>query len=259
VTLAVGDARIDAVVDGAAWFRARDAYPEAAPENVDAHFGPGGKVRIPIGGFLIRSNGRVVLVDCGAGPLSRDDIEAGALPDALAALGLQSADVTDVLLTHLHWDHVGWATRAGAIVFERAVYRCHRADWDHFLCDERAARKLSPLQDRLETWDAAGPILAGIDALPAPGHTPGHSMIVVSSGSDRAIILGDVAHCPLEFEDLEMGGIADVDPALAAKTRAWVAGELERSGTSASGPHFPELAFGRLLRGDGGRHWVVGG
>lgn len=253
----VGDIRIDPVLDGTAWFPAREAYPQAVPGRVDQHFGPGGLVRFPIGAFLIATSGRVVLVDCGAGPLRRDDFEAGALLDGLAARGVRPDDVTDVLFTHLHWDHVGWATRAGAVVFERATYRCHRADWDHFMCDERAARKLRPIDNRLEPWDAAGPLLPGIDALPAPGHTPGHSMIVVSSGVDRAIVLGDAAHCPLEIEDLEMGGIADVDPGLAAKTRAWVADELERTGTTATGPHFPDLAFGRLVRGEGARRWVI--
>jgi hypothetical protein len=82
-------------------------------------------------------------------------------------------------------------------------------------------------------------------------------MIVVSSGSERAIILGDAAHCPVELLDLELGGISDVDPGLAARTRSWIARQLERDGTQASAPHFPELAFGRLIRAEGTLRWVT--
>jgi glyoxylase-like metal-dependent hydrolase (beta-lactamase superfamily II) len=210
----VGDIRVDPLIDGHAWMPAQDAYPQARPGSVDTHFGSDGLVRMPIGAFLIRGGDHVVLVDAGAGPLQRAGFSAGALVDELARLGVTTGDVTDVVLTHLHWDHVGWTTQKGTIVFERALYRCHEADWEHFLCDDGAARKLSPLRDRMERWDTAGPILPGIDALPAPGHTPGHTMIVVSSGRERAVILGDAAHCPIEIEDLEMGGIADVDPSL---------------------------------------------
>ena len=57
--------------------------------------------------------------------------------------GVQPDDVTDVLFTHLHFDHVGWATQQGRVVFPNATYRCDERDWAHFVGpDEGATRKL---------------------------------------------------------------------------------------------------------------------
>ncbi len=117
---------------------------------------------------------------------------------------------------------------------------------------------LDGLSDRFETWDScATTLLAGVDTLAAPGHTPGSTVIVVSSGDERAMLLGDVVHCPVELVDDEWGALFDVDPALALRTRIALNRELEATGVRAAAAHFPGLRFGRLLRGEGRRRWVV--
>jgi glyoxylase-like metal-dependent hydrolase (beta-lactamase superfamily II) len=216
-----------------------------------------GMLSIAIGGFLVRSSDRLVLVDCGLGPFDVGTMQGGQLLIELAALGVDPVDITDVVLTHLHLDHVGWATRKGRVVFDRATYRCDRRDWEYFVgSDEVVTRKLRPLQDHLETWDASGPLLPGIDTLHAPGHTPGSTIVVISSGVDRAMLLGDVVHCPVELLDDEWAGMADVDPDLALRTRTALVRELEHSEIPAAAAHFPGLQFGRLLSGTGNRAWV---
>jgi glyoxylase-like metal-dependent hydrolase (beta-lactamase superfamily II) len=182
----------------------------------------------------------------------------GAFLQSLAAHGVTPSEVTDVVFTHLHFDHVGWATRKGEVVFPNATYRCDRRDWTHFVGpDPGATRKLSPVESRLETWDASGPLLPGIDVLAAPGHTPGSTVVVLSSGADRALLLGDVAHCPVQLVDDEWAILGDVDPALARRTRTALAREIEDTGVPVAGVHFPGMRFGRLLSGQGGRRWVV--
>lgn len=162
-----------------------------------------------------------------------------------------------MVLTHLHFDHVGWTTRKGAVVFENATYRCDRRDWEHFVGpDPGATRKLLPLESRLETWDGSGTLLPGMDTMAAPGHTPGSTILVLSSGTDRALLLGDVVHCPVELLDDEWAGMADVDPELALRTRVALARELEGSDVPVAASHFPEMQFGRLLPGRGRRSWV---
>src|ERR1700754_1087044 len=70
---------------------------------------PPGDWHLPLGGFLVRTADRVVLVDAGMGRLSLPgQVESGELPESLAAAGIGPGDVTDVVLTHLHLDHVGW-------------------------------------------------------------------------------------------------------------------------------------------------------
>lgn len=216
-----------------------------------------GMLTLALGGFLVRSGDRLALIDTGLGPLDLGSIRGGALITELTALGVAPGDITDVVLTHLHFDHVGWTTQKGVVVFENATYRCDRRDWEHFVVpDSGATRKLSPLESRLETWDGSGPLLPGVDTMAAPGHTPGSTILVVSSGTDRAMLLGDVVHCPVELLDEEWAGMGDVDPDLALRTRMALIRELEGSDVPVAASHFPEMQFGRLLPGTGRRSWV---
>src|SRR5205814_8580706 len=101
------------------------------------------------------------------------------------------------------------------------------------------------------------PLLPGVDTMAAPGHTPGSTIVVVSSGADRALLLGDVVHCPIELIDDEWGSMGDVDPELAKRTRIALARELEGTDVPVAAAHFPGLQFGRLLAAEGKRRWVV--
>ena len=116
---------------------------------------------------------------------------------------------------------------------------------------------LEPVADRFETWSGDGPLLAGLDVLGAPGHTPGSTVTVLSSGPARAMLLGDVVHCPVELVDDEWDSMADVDPELARRTRVALNRELEGSDVPVAAAHFPGLAFGRLLAGTARRQWVI--
>jgi glyoxylase-like metal-dependent hydrolase (beta-lactamase superfamily II) len=272
----VGEIEITPVTDGIGKMVPTDAYgalifPGAADlptptgrGTEDEHWEPhrsllddDGMLTLAIGGFLVRSNNRLVLVDTGLGPLDTGVMRGGALLSELAALGVAPADITDVVLTHLHFDHVGWTTRQGTVIFEHATYRCDRRDWEHFVGpDPGATRKLSPLESRLETWDGSGALLPGIDTMAAPGHTPGSTILVVSSGTDRAMLLGDVVHCPVELLEDDWEMIGDVDRALAQSTRVALAREFEGTNVPMSATHFPGLRFGRLLPGTAMRRWV---
>ncbi len=259
----VGDLEIVPLVDGEFSQPATQAYPSTTEVDWEPHkrwLTHDGNIELAIGCFLIRSGDRRVLIDAGLGSIKVEGFEGGRLLDELRAHGESPESVTDVLFTHLHFDHVGWATQKGSIVFPNATYRCHSADWSHFVDNgdqPGAVRKLSPLVQQLETFDGQATIVSGVDTLPTPGHTPGHTAIVVSSGTERAVLLGDAAHCPVELEEAEWGGLGDVDPELAKRTRNAMMRELEESGTPASAAHFPGLRFGRLLRGEGRAQWVV--
>jgi glyoxylase-like metal-dependent hydrolase (beta-lactamase superfamily II) len=264
----VGELEIVPVIDGAAFMPPSEAY-RMGRESVEGRGGADddwephrsfltddGLLEMALGGFLIRSGDRVVLVDTGVGAVQLGPFGGGRLLDSLAAQGVCPEDVTDVVLTHLHFDHVGWTTKHGEVVFQKAAYRCDRRDWDHFVGpDPGATKKLSPLESRLETWDGSGPLLPGLDTVSAPGHTPGSTVIVVSSGAERAMLLGDVVHCPVELIDDEWAGLGDVDPALALRTRVALAKELEGTDVPVAAAHFPGLQFGRLLPGQGKRFW----
>jgi glyoxylase-like metal-dependent hydrolase (beta-lactamase superfamily II) len=257
----VGELEILPVIDGVARLPISEPFIGMPAEAWAPHrqfLDADGMLELAIGGFLLRGNGRVVLIDTGVGQ-GGGAFVGGAFLDNLAAHGVAPEDVTDVLFTHLHFDHVGWATQQGRVVFEHATYRCDQRDWAHFVGpDEGATRKLAPIESRMEFWSSGGPLLPGIDAMITPGHTPGSTVFVVSDGVDRAMLLGDVVHCPVELVDEEWAGMGDVDPALAIRTRNALARELEGTDTPVAAAHFPGLEFGRLLGGaHGKRQWVV--
>jgi glyoxylase-like metal-dependent hydrolase (beta-lactamase superfamily II) len=262
----IGDIRIDPVLDGVLRTPPQEALirpgvddPWAAHADLlDAD----GMLSLPVGGYLVRTRDRVVLVDAGLGPLSGDGLDSGHLLESLAALGYQPADVTDVLLTHLHFDHVGWVAQQGQVVFTNATYRCHQQDWAHFVtapdAAEGAKRKLTPITDRLEVFAGDATLAPGLDVRDAPGHTPGSTIVVVSSGDDRALLLGDVVHCPFELTEPDWEALFDVDPKLARRTRVALAKELENTDVRAVGAHFANMQFGRLLTDGGPAQWQVG-
>jgi len=261
----VGALEILPVLDGTARLPATAAFSAQAGRGADPDdwaphrqfMDADGRLELALGGFLIRVGDRVVLVDAGVGRINNGTFAGGQLLDALAGYGVTPADVTDVIFTHLHFDHVGWATQQGEVVFTHATYRCDERDWAHFVGPHpKATRKLSPITDRLSTWSTDGTILPGLDAMVAPGHTPGSTIVVVSSGEDRALLLGDVVHCPVELLDDEWAGLGDVDPELARRTRIALSRELEGRDTPVAAAHFPGLQFGRVLGAKGQRSWV---
>ena len=202
--------------------------------------------------------------------MCRSETTRGALPESLERAGISPSDVTDVILSHLHWDHVGWLTCEGRPFFENATVHAERHDLDAFLGDDpvdesifqvlwdtvSATERFAPVMDRVEPWDGDANILPGVDVRFAPGHTPGSSLVVLSSGESRAMILGDAVHCPLELMDNEFSLMGDMDQALADRTREKIAREIEGTDTAVSAPHFDGLRFGRLLSGEGRRGWT---
>ena len=256
----VGAIDIVPIDDGVARMAPTAAYAGTTDDQWSMHrqfLADDGQIELQLGGFLLRIGDRVVLVDAGVGKINSGPFVGGQLLENLAKQGVAPEDVTDVVFTHLHFDHVGWATQQGEVVFTHATYRCDERDWSHFVGpDEGATRKLTPITDRLAPWSGDGALMPGLDAMSAPGHTPGSTIIVVSAGAERALLLGDVVHCPVELVDDEWAGLGDVDPVLALRTRQALAREMEGTDVPMAAAHFPGMQFGRLLSAEGKRQWL---
>jgi glyoxylase-like metal-dependent hydrolase (beta-lactamase superfamily II) len=262
----IGDVDLLAVSDGT--FLARPSYfgPHVPPAAHPELFDRDGAAWLPIGCFLLRTGDRIVLVDAGLGP----DLEmsgamaliGGQLLTGLRAVGVGPGDVTDVVCTHFHLDHVGWLfDLERRPVFDRARIWFGAADWDHFVTGRGTMRPhirdgLLAHGDRMRPLHEPVTIAPGVTALPAPGHTPGHLCLVVSSGAQRAVLLGDAITCPVQLDEPSWHSIGDVDPALAQRTREHLWRELEGEQTFGAGAHFPELRFGRVLQGEA-RRWFT--
>jgi glyoxylase-like metal-dependent hydrolase (beta-lactamase superfamily II) len=157
---------------------------------------------------LLRGHGRVALVDVGS------FAQRGPLVEGLRACGVAASDVTDVLLTHSHWDHsVNW------VAFPRAAVAIggHELDWS--LAEpwgttpvpELYVRELAacPLLRRIAAGESA---LPGITAHDAPGHTPGHLIFVIEGAAHDVILTGDAAKNRAEL--LSLTADMTYDPAV---------------------------------------------
>jgi glyoxylase-like metal-dependent hydrolase (beta-lactamase superfamily II) len=240
-----------------------------------------GTVHEPIGCFLIRGPGTTILVDAGIGPLRLPYpegvpparakpgsqvpflAEGGRLPGALAEVGCSPRDIDTVFLTHLHPDHVGWVAQEGKLFFERANVVFGAADWEPLIASAKADDPFRLAMETVAAADRTKPIAGdmvaiapGVTARHAPGHTPGHYVLVIASGSERAFLLGDVVACPLQLTENDIGFLTDVDRAMAARTRDALFRELENQNVGIGMDHFPGLEFQRILRGQG-RKWVT--
>jgi len=238
------------------WHREGVADPWAGHEDeIDAN----GDLRLSLGGYMLRVADRVVLLDAGVGTIDNGRYRGGGLLTSLRDRGVAPEEVTDVAFTHLHFDHVGWATQKGTVVFPRATYHAHAADWEHFVAGPAApqgsVRKLSPLADRLSTFNDEVALAPGLVARPAPGHTPGSTVFVISDGPESAIVIGDVAHTIVELLEPGWSFAFDDDPTQATRTRQDLVAQVLDTGTLIAGGHFPGMRPGRLISRQGVIYW----
>jgi glyoxylase-like metal-dependent hydrolase (beta-lactamase superfamily II) len=235
------------------------------------YFNPRGNLRMNVGSYIVRSEGKTVIVDTGLGDKPREGYPTGGLLGNLAAAGLKPEEIDIVLITHLHIDHVGWNTvrKGDALIptFSRARYLIARTEWDYFTAPEQAEKleyiqdSVLPLKDtgQLDLVEQTHAVTGELTLVPSPGHTPGHVCLAIVSGAERGMIIGDMAHHPVQMTETEWSVAFDLNPRQAAETRARIVEQLERDGSTVIGGHFPSPGIGRLVRMDGRRLWVAAG
>jgi len=265
----IGGLDVLALSDGTTSVPATVYFPTTKPEQWQPHkrwLDHQGNINFQLGCFLVRSGGKSVLIDTGLGPVRLYVFKGGALLDDLAAAGVTPEEIDTVFVTHLHVDHCGTCTLDGdgglRPVFPNATYRWTSRERDHWLTAPQppgTTFSLSEMQralrDRFEAADDGAALAEGVNVIATPGHTPGHAGVILSSGGERAFILGDAIACPAQLEETEWSGMGDMDPQLARRSQEAVAREAEADGALLAASHFPDLTFGRVLRGQGRRFW----
>ena len=208
---------------------------------------------------LYRDDTRTVLFDAGAGTEFMPS--AGKLADSLDALGVDPTEVTHVVFTHAHPDHIwGILDDFGDLAFPEAEYLIGQEEWDYWtdpntveiIGEARAAfavgakRRLDLIEDRITRFEDGQEVLPGITAMATFGHTPGHMALDIMG---EMLVLGDaIANHHVAFARPEWQSGSDQDRAIGAATRTKLLSRLAASEQSVLGFHLPDGGMGRVAR-----------
>lgn len=222
-----------------------------------------GRIPFSVNCLLVRVGDRRIVLDTGTGRdepamLERYGGGCGLLTDNLRALGVAPADVDTVILSHAHGDHVGGATvRSGAgapmPTFPNARYWIWKGEWEHWTTPQALSerpfleRKLLPLQahGQLELPDSELEVAPGVRLIAAPGHTPGHVCVALTSGREIAIYTGDLLHHPTQFDHPDWSPAFDLLPELSAASRQRILERAAREGAVLLTAHLPTPGIAR--------------
>lgn len=223
---------------------------------LDDMFLPPEVIDWPLNVVVVRTGGRTILVDAGLGAEFPDFPRAGQTVQRLEAAGIDPASVTDVVLTHLHMDHVGGLLSEGLQARLRPDLRIHVAAAEAEFWEAPdfsgtrmpapvpdalrsiASRFLDEYRDRLRPFETEYEVAPGVLVCRTGGHTPGHSVVRLASGGDRLTFAGDAVF-QVGFENPEWHNGFEHDPEEAARVRIRLLKELASTGESLVATHLP--------------------
>jgi glyoxylase-like metal-dependent hydrolase (beta-lactamase superfamily II) len=265
-SIMIGDIRVTYIPDGVRYSRPLAEYIRSTPEmwRQYSHYLNDGWLVMSLGCFLVESADQRILIDLGLGPRAENfslrtppaegHMFGGALISNLARVGLAPGDIDTIVFSHLHSDHVGWVCQAdGTLTFENAQYYVSEAEWrswsNGYLSHaggKLVGMQIDVLRSRIQIVTDGFVVGPGIQLVSTPGHTPGHSSFIVSSGRERFIALGDAVHSPIEILGPDVQFFADENSAVADRSRRWIETQLGFPDTVVGCVHFPDAVFARL-------------
>jgi glyoxylase-like metal-dependent hydrolase (beta-lactamase superfamily II) len=275
-TLRIGNVELLSLIDVTAKAPCSALFPSIAKEAWDPYCqfltDDCANMELTIPTFILRSGGRNVLIDSGVGAKDRQLLPNGRLPEVLAENDIKPEEIDIVFATHIHIDHVGWHTtkKDGAWVptFPHAVHVFVRKEYEFFTAPAQRDNPQMPWVNdcvlplegaaKIELVDGEAKLTDDLTLLPTPGHTPAHSAVVISSGGETGMIIGDVCHHPAQVSEASWATLFDLDPTMAAATRDKLMARLEGDGSAVIAGHFVHPGFGRVVKVNGKRSWVPG-
>lgn len=218
---------------------------------------PGDTFALSIQPLLVRDGQRLVLLDAGAG--NSFGPGAGKLPASLAAAGVQPDQITDVLISHSHGDHVvGLVNASGGLTYPNATIRLAAAEWAFLQANIEMKALVDAITPKVETFQpGAAALTPSISSVAINGHTPGHMGYEITSGTERLLYVGDTVHhsvISVQRPDWQIAFDTDAPTATASREAL-----LERAATQnlrIYAVHFPFPGLGRIQKTGEVHTWV---
>jgi len=265
----LGDFECVSISDGSHDYPLQDFFANVPKEQIEEllrqHNLPTGHITTPYTYLHVNTGEHRVLVDMGAGNLFPT---TGRLVQNMKAAGIEPTEIDTVIITHAHPDHIGGTLDdEGNLVFPSARYYIWKDEWDFWVSESafekapeifvKIARKnLEPIKDRVSLLDHESEILPGIRVIAAPGHTPGHIVVSVSSGDEQLLYIGDTVLYPLHLEHPDWTPIYDILPEKAAATKRRIFDRAVAEKAWVIGQHFPPFpSLGHVMKKGEGWQW----
>ncbi|WP_379013511.1 MBL fold metallo-hydrolase [Neoaquamicrobium sediminum] len=267
----VGDIVITAVNDGIVPLPPEvmvGMAPDGVRKTLTGRFRPA-EPHVTVGAYLVEHGERRILIDTGSGSLMGPTL--GKVMQNLAALGVSPDQIDSVALTHMHADHAGgMLDGSGAAIFPKADVFLAVEEDRHWYGGEPptdavgVSEQVNSYSGKLRAayagrWHliAEEEILPGLRRMALPGHTPGHSGYMVSSGDDQLLIWGDITHVPVvQIAHPEVGMVFDVDVEQARATRKRILDMAATDGLAIGGMHLEFPGFGHVIRNGANYEYV---
>lgn len=244
-------------------------------KTLQEHFAPVTEVDLAMNILLLKIGNRYVLIDAGAGYVF--GCESGWLAANLSYAGIQPDKVTDIIITHAHPDHIGGLTdKKGNLVFPNAEIFLSREEYNFWMSpapdftqstmtDKKhmkmlvdvAQKNIRSVTDKLHLFQKDEELLGCLQMIPAPGHTPGHTILRIHSGREEIYHIADVVHSEIiSFEHPEWIYNSDTDYKEGIETRKKILEQLSNSGSLFFAYHLPWPGLGYVKSTTDGYEWV---
>lgn len=212
---------------------------------------------------LVNTGSELVLFDTGRG-----EGGGGQLRERLQASGYKPEDVTVVVITHMHGDHIGGLMEEGNPAFPNARYVFGQTEYDFWTAPERMSgptessaklveAKVKPLAEKASFIGDGGEVTSGITGMMAAGHTPGHMIFMLESGGRSLALTADTAnHYILSLRRPDWHVKFDADKDAAATTRTKVFDMIAADKIPFIGYHMPFPAVGFVEKVETGYRYI---
>ena len=270
----VGDIEVTAIHDGFARRPlegfVRNAELSQVQQAAQEAFLPTDALPIVFTTLVLKQNDRLTLIDTGNGDMGAPT--SGLWMANFRAAGFDPAQVNTVVISHFHGDHInGLRLKDGTAVFPRAEVMVPATEWDFWMDDARmnqapegmrggfqgARRVFGPMAGDVKRYEANKEIVPGLTSVAAPGHTPGHTAYMLSSGSGKLMILSDLTNHPALFvRNPDWSAVFDMDADQARATRRRMLDMAASERAQVSFYHAPFPATGFIAKEGNGFRFV---